>query len=353
MTKHIILAVTIIASAQLPGGADGLEIIDLMHLDATQFAASLAGAGTEAAGVHREEAVAFAVDAMHHAAERARGRSGAMQPIPVSRARSVPSGGQDLSHLLPEGLAGPPVAAPNRNALIARGSAEAIDELRELIAMLDVPTPMVNVELTWEEVGREAMRQIEPALRAWGWGGEASTGRITRPLLRYASEGLQAILGYEAGARERQATTAANVTGMSATAMVISAGEVRPWISSSVYYDPWGRRHVEYYPEAVFVGVTLWVLPTVHGDDTVTMVLRPVLSEAAGPAAQIGAGDVITRTLAETTVRVADGQPMVIGGMDRRLDELSRSFPASEGRVRSSRESVMTVTPTIVRQSQR
>lgn len=349
MRRHAIVAI-IMLTAQAPAAAEGIEIIDLMHLDAAQFAASLAGPDTKPTDVLREEAVAFAVDAVRHAADQARGRSGTMEPIPVSRGRSVPSGGQDLSHLLPEGLAGPPVAAPNRNALIARGSAEAIDELRELIAMLDVPTPMVNVELAWEEVSREAMRQIEPALRAWGWGGEASAGRALKPLLGYALEGLQAILGYDAGTRRRQATTAANVTGMSATPMVISAGQVRPWIASSVHYDPWGRRHVEYYPEAAFVGVTLWVLPTVHRDDTVTMVLRPMLSEAAGPAAQVGAADVVTRTLVETTVRVADGQPMVIGGMDRRLDELSRSFPASEGRVRTSRGSVMTVTPRIVRQ---
>ncbi len=329
--------------------ADTIEVIDLLHLDAREFAASLSGSPGSVGNALAAEAADFAVAAMHHVAQRATTRTGSMQPQTFSRGRSVTGGGADLSHLLPGGLAAPPMAAPNRNGLVVRGEPEAIDELRELIAMLDVPTPMVNVEVAMDEVSTARSRQIDPSLQAWGWSGDLSLGRLGEPVLGFRLDDLHAVLGYGAGWTQRAVTTAANVTGMSGQPMVISAGEARPRIAGEVYYDPWGRRRVEYYTEAVFVGVTFWVLPTVHADDTVTMVLRPVLSEVAGPAAQVGAGDVIQRTLVETTVRVPSGRSLVIGGLDRRLDELSRSFPASMGKMRTDNSSVITVTPTIVR----
>ncbi len=348
MRQCLIAALIIVASSALCA-ADTMEVIDLLHLNAGDLAAAFSGGGSSSADVLDAEATDFAVDAMHYVADRARGRSGDPQPVSVSRGRSAPGGAGNLSGLLPEGLAAPPVAAPNRNALIVRGDRDAIDELREIIAMLDVPVPMVNVELANDEVSTSQSRHIDPSLRAWGWGGEASLGRLAEPVLGFGLGNLSAVLGYDAGRTNRRTMTAASVTGMSGRPMVISVGEVRPRIVGEVYYDPWGRRQVQYYVEAVFVGVTFWVLPTINADDTVTMVLRPMLSEAAGPAAQIGAGDVIRRTLVETTVRVPDGRSLVIGGLDRHADELSRSLPLSAVEMRTDGSSILSVTPRIIR----
>ncbi len=348
--RHVLIAVLAVAGATCH--AETLEIIDLLHLSAPEFAAALAGGGASVADTLEAEATDFAVDAMHYAAEQTRGRTGPVDPLVVSRAGAVASGVGDLSGLLPEGLE-PPMAAPNRNALAVRGERDAIDELREIIAMLDVPTPMVNVELAMDGVSTSQAREIDPSLRAWGWGAEVSAGETPAPALGFAVGNLRGLLGYESGRARGRSLTATNVTGMSGQPMVISVGEVRPQIRSQVYYDPWGRRTVEYWTEAIFAGVTFWVLPTVNNDDTVTMVLRPMLSEVVGPAAQVGAGEVIQRALVETTVRVPDGQSLVIGGLDRRADELSRSFPLSVGEMRSDRSSVISVTPRIIRTMQR
>jgi len=348
--RRVLIAVLIVAGATCH--AETLEIIDLLHLSAPDFAAALSGGGASVADTLEAAATDFAVDAMRYAAEQTRRRTGPVEPLMVSRAGSVTSGVGDLSGLLPEGLE-PPMAAPNRNALIVRGERDAIDELREIIALLDVPTPMVNVELAMDGVSTSQSRQIDPSLRAWGWGAGIAAGDTAAPALGFAVGNLRGLLGYESGRTSGRSLTAANVTGMSGQPMVISVGEVRPQIRSQVYYDPWGRRSVQYWTEGVFAGVTFWVLPTVHSDDTVTMVLRPLLSEVVGPAAQVGAGDVIQRTLVETTVRVPDGQSLVIGGLDRRADELSRSFPFSAGELRSDRSSVISVTPRIIRTMER
>lgn len=342
-----IAIVTLILGICSFAAAQPMEIIELMYLNADEFAASLQGSGGQS-DLLAQEATNFALDVMEDVSQRARGRTSLPQSLSYSRARAVPGGGQDLSSLRPLGLS-TLAAAPNQNALIVRGDPESIDELREVIAMLDVPTPMVNVELMMDEISTASSRRIDPHLRSWGWGGEVSMGGPGQPILGFSTDGLRGILGYGAGSSQRHTTTAANVTGMSGTPLIISAGEVRPRIAADVWYDPWGQRHVEYYPEAVFAGMTLWVLPTVYGDDTVTMVLRPMLSEVVGAVPQIGAGDIIRRTLVETTVRVPDGQSLVIGGLDRRLDEMTREYPVSRGSQRSDNSSVISVTPTIIR----
>ena len=334
--------------AVTPAAADQLVVIDLLHLDARGFSRSLAGGGSPQDALDRE-ATDFALDAMHDLQMRGRGRSTLPDTIAYSRARAIPDGAADLSYLLPEGLTGPPMAAPTRNALLVRGQPEAIDQFREVLAMVDLPTPMVNVDLQMDEMSTAASRSIDPYLQTWGWGGEATVGRPTRPVIGYRVGNLQAMLGYDAQQTRRRTTTATNITGMSGIPLVISAGEARPQIVSEVYYDRWGRRRVHTYAKAAFVGVSLWVLPTVHADGSVTMILRPMLSEVVGTAPQIGAGDIIRRTMVETTVRVPDGQSLVIGGLDRRLDDVSRSFPGSSGRMRTDNSSVITVIPTIVR----
>jgi hypothetical protein len=208
---------------------------------------------------------------------------------------------------------------------------------------------MVNVEVMMDQLSTRQSRQLDPHLQSWGWAGELSVGARQDPVLGFRAGNLRGLLGYDAGSGRRHTVTAAHVTGMSGTPLVISAGELRPRITSDVYYDPWGQRYVEQYLETAFAGISLWVLPTVNPDDTVTMVLRPMLSEVVGQARQIGAGDIIRRTLVETTVRVPDGQSLVIGGMDRRMDEMTRQFPGGRGSACRDDSSVITVTPEIIR----
>jgi hypothetical protein len=330
--------------------AESLEIIPLLHLNAPDLAAAFAGGGgTSTAELLDQEAAAFALDAMRYAAQQWTGRTSQPQPQAVSRARSAPGGIGDLSGLLPDGLAGPPAAAPNQNALVVRGERKAIDRLREVITLLDVPTPMVNVELMQDEVSTADARRIDPFLRAWGFGGELAAGAPVQPVLSFGVGDLRAGLGFDARSTTRRTMTATNITGMSGQPLLLSVGEIRPRIVGQLYYDAWGNRHLEYYPEAIFVGVTFWVLPTVNADDSVTMVLRPELSEVMGPAARIGINDIVRRTLVATTVRVPDGQSLIIGGLDRRADEITRSFPGSSGEVRTDGSSILSVTPRIIR----
>jgi len=335
-----------------------IEIIDLRYLEAAPLAASFAPAEQVAAGddlFRQQVATGFALEAMAGVAALRPARRPRALPIEgVSGATTAPGRYADLSGLLPEGLEGPPTVVPRRNALIVKGTTAGIDEFREILARLDTPAPMVEIHLRLDETHQGGRAGRLPEMQAWGWGGQARAGGPAGgdTMVGFAVGNVNVTLGALDQAGERRGMTETQVTTTNSLPAIISVGEIRPWFAGEVWYDAWGRRHVEYFPYAVFTGISLWVLPQVHPDDSVTMRLRPTIVEAGGKAAGIGPGDVLRRTLVETVVRVPSGQSLVIGGMRRRLNEQNRRWPGAETSVDQSTDSVITVTPYVIRPMQ-
>lgn len=326
-------------------------VIDLRAADARSMAAVFGPQQQDPYHLLGEAAVNFTLNTMQQIAQLpSPGREMGLPPRGVSAAQGLNTSAQNLSRLLPDGITAPPTVAPNRNALIVTGTLEAIDEFREILALLDVPATMVNIALRLDEVSNSVMRSLTPEMHTWGLradldlGGPAAGGN----LLRYALPNLSLLGGFGYGTGARKGMTEAQVTGTSGQPCLIAAGEVRPWFSGHVYYDPWGGRHVDYIPHAAFAGVTFWVLPQVIGDNAVRMQIAADFSEVAGPAPDVRAGEITVHHLIETTVTVADGQPMVIGGMRRSLDEANRRWPGSTSGLRTDSDSIITVTPRII-----
>jgi hypothetical protein len=68
----------------------------------------------------------------------------------------------------------------------------------------------------------------------------------------------------------------------------------------------------------VDIGTTLRVTPLVSSDGWITMIVHP---EVSSLAAELDAGPRITTREADATIRVRDGQTIVIGGLIRRQDD--------------------------------
>jgi len=254
-------------------------------------------------------------------------------------------------------LSQPPVALPGRNALLARGTPHALDRLAEIIAFLDKPVPMVNVEVTV----RDTPVQV---VKGWGidfhvWNGDtevASVGNVpgdAATLLRWGRGRADLLLGIEDRLSRSRTETGINVTTTSGLPAEVGFGQVLPFFTARVWYDFFGRRHVDYEPDAVFIGLQLWVLPIVLGNETVRMVLRPTFSYGAGFVAS-PRGDVIPIVRYQsvaTTVDVPDGEPIIIGGMRNLRDEAHRRFAGllHDVRVYDSSNPLMFVTPRILR----
>ncbi|MEI6503342.1 MAG: hypothetical protein WCP21_20205, partial [Armatimonadota bacterium] len=174
------------------------------------------------------------------------------------------------------------------------------------------------------------------------------------PQLRYGVGDLSALLGVDRRRSRGKNVTGANVTTFDNTPATVSFGETLPFFVSHVSYDAFGNRNVGTETYSVFNGIELFVQPRLTANDTVTMRLRPTITEGAGVVtAPDGSNIPITRSvLTDTTVRVGDGQSLVIGGLNRLNDSQLSSFQSllGEKRVNRSSNPMLIVTPHIIRE---
>lgn len=70
------------------------------------------------------------------------------------------------------------------------------------------------------------------------------------------------------------------------------------------------------------VGTTLRVIPTINSDGYITMMVHP---EVSSVSALLDAGPRITTREADTTVRIKEGETVVIGGLIKQQDDSTRS----------------------------
>jgi type II secretory pathway component GspD/PulD (secretin) len=232
--------------------------------------------------------------------------------------------------MAPEGLTSVVVVA-SQNALLAKGTPAAVDQLRELVAMLDQPVPMVNLEVRLVDApGSEG--------HEWGadfWfpldgGGVGSLGNLpvagVQASLQLGARRLAA--GWDETASRGDVVTSASVTTTSNFPAFISVGHMLPFFSPRVSYDAFGNRQVDWDVDAVFIGTELYAEPRVNRDDTITTYLEPRFIEAAGSV--LGPNGIalpITQTLgAATQVTLQDGETIELGGFERSLGEYNDRF---------------------------
>lgn len=277
-----------------------------------------------------------------------------MVTAPRERARGQQSG--SLATMLPEGLDGPPIVLMDQNALLAKGTPAALDQLREIVALLDQKPRMVNVEARLVDAPFRLEEQ-------WGIDAVTRSGQLTIATLGNAPPGgvqarwrrgnTEVTGGWDRSQSRGTLLTASNVTTTNNVPAILTFGRMLPVFVSQVYYDQWGNRHVSTQVDAVFIGTELFVEPRINADDTVTMLIRPTFIEAVGTI--VGPNGVslpITQTLGtETRVTVRDGETMQIGGFERNQAEYSTGVLAFLRGRRLSVQSQPTlfVTPRIVR----
>ncbi len=271
-------------------------------------------------------------------------------------ARAGVGDGGGLATFLPKGLAEPPAALPGQNALLVRGSAEAVDEFAEIVRLFDVPAKQVNIEVT--------LLNLAERMDA-GWGADAAahgpgTGLFLQgpapagPSVQIVGQPFEALAAANGALSRSNSTTGANVTTSNNTPCVIRAVTVIPVVLASATLDQWGNRHIGYTVDAVATGVELFALPRINSDDTVTMQLRPSFIDATGQVVgPDGTALPITQeTAVDTVVRVRDGDTVSLGGFPRSIQALEATgLPVNlrQSRLGEAVQSLLFVTPRIVR----
>jgi len=276
------------------------------------------------------------------------------------------SGGN--TELLP-GEMEPPMGIMRDNALLVRGTAEELDEFREILSLLDTPAKQVEIQTKWMDVATVASKALgidwsvsNGALEVWNLGfapGEASNNGMRYGMGRFWAE--LAVLE-----NEGQATVInqPKITCMNGTPGMISFETQIPYFAATISYNQFGQRTVDYTSEFVDVVSELWVVPQINPDDSVRMQLSPQLQDQVGTVEGPNGEriPIITTQYVETMVRVPDGETVVLGGVVRKDESNNiRSTPLLSdipiiGRLFQSRRKEITstellifVTPRIIR----
>jgi general secretion pathway protein D len=226
------------------------------------------------------------------------------------------------------------VAEPNTNSLIINAPPEYVDLLTDLIRELDQAPPQVLIEAIIAEVSLNGERKLG---FEWAWtenrhlGQENAVGTLGTDFgldsenlgLRYAvtSSGLNTLLHALATDSKVTILSTPRIFTSNNREAEINISTQTPYVSTVRTTDLTQTFAVEYLD----VGVVLRVTPQIAPDGTVTMQVTQEANELLGYE-QFGTNvkaPTVARRSAQATIRVADGQTIMLGGIIR--DNASRS----------------------------
>lgn len=367
-----IIGMVLLMCAASGGGAVADDVvIELQHIDATDLVTmftpqqqTLRGGGTAAA--EERTAVNFAVEAIR----RANGMSillAGHEPFVPSGARPGPGTGPvpairgaaevimpacfpavlrsepppeapavDGSDLLPEGLAHQLAVVPGKNAIAVRGTADAIDELREILTLLDTRPAEVHLSVALHEVALAEMRAKLPGLL------EPADGRsglcIALPESQDAgigSHGLGRLLA-------RREFTLRNGEGAT-----VSLAEIIRFHNGGLAADSEGRPFLDVHTLTLLTGTSMSMQVQINPDASVRIGIRCQEMRALGEAATITPEDISVADYLAMMVRIAPSQSVAFNapGIVEHWNELCERLDAQQARIEEELYPVIVITP--------
>ncbi|MFP4016677.1 MAG: type II secretion system protein GspD [Halanaerobiales bacterium] len=212
-----------------------------------------------------------------------------------------------------------------QNALLVTGTNTEIDHLTEYIDKLDTKIPLIVVDALILELNKNESEGPEMRL---GMNYEEGDDRVLfdsllgklnyRSVLELPSD---FYLKVNSLVSQNQATIKArpNITTLNGQQASIDVGTVQYY--KVVNTDDNGNEDTKY--QSVNGGVTLQVTPWVSSSGEITIKLKPTVSNIGAPSSE-GPPQISRRTV-ETTVRVKDGQTIVIGGLIQNIGSNKKS----------------------------
>ena len=274
-----------------------------------------------------------------------------------------------MDNMLP-GEMEPPTAFLPLNALLVRGTQAEIDEFTELIEMLDVRTRQVEIATKFVDVQTTAQNALgidwsiaNGALEFWNLG--FAPAEAVNSIIRYSRGRFSGML---AALQQNGRATVVNephVICPNNSYAEVNFFTTIPFFTATTEYNQFGQR-ISSEVEADYVDVenSLYVMPRINADDSITVFLEPELQdnvgEVVGPNGE--AIPIITTQFVSTQVTVPDGDTIVMGGLIRKdvsfsyqktpllhkLPIIGKLFESKHARTSNS-ELLIFVTPKIIR----
>jgi general secretion pathway protein D len=249
------------------------------------------------------------------------------------------------------------------NAIWITGSPERIAQVKQQIALIDVPVDSVILETQFVELTETGARNV--GIDFNNGAGQIAVGTITTganlpfgldPNMRLPSGQVQAAIYAQIERGEGRIVSRPRIAALSGSTAKIITGDALPILTAITLS---GVNGVSQQVQYVNVGVTLQIAPRVSSDGFVTSQIYGVVSSVTGYSQGY---PTISQREAETSASVRDGETFVIGGLtqENSLDTKSKVpvlgdiplagqlFKVRKGN-KSKTELYIVITPHIVR----
>jgi len=229
---------------------------------------------------------------------------------------------------LPEGME-PPLAILDQNVLLVRGTQEAIDKFREILAIFDKPTRQVEIECRFVEVQTSKDRAFgidwfvaNGAAEVFNLGFAPGTGIN---VVKFRRGRFEAELRTLLSDSRAELVNAPRVTAQNNMQAAVNFSTEIPYFYARTTYDEFGNREVNFEIESINVAQSLYVTPRILGDDSVVLMLEPQIDDQSGTVVSPDGTvlPIVSTQSAYSQVRVHDGETIVMGGFSRVNDDIN------------------------------
>jgi len=208
------------------------------------------------------------------------------------------------------GAAGP--SFTRSSGLIIAGKSSQVKAALQALEEMDVPQPSVRIDAAVVEISQDALKDLGVE---WSWQDGNFSFAQTKGVEAKLETSKVNVSSFTAAVRALVSTKKANLLANPNILCVdnedasIFIGELRRYRGSTIVSPGIGTVQGT---ETVPVGVALLVRPRVHPDGNVTLKVHPVVSTV------LGLVDGLPQTAsreADTTVRLREGEELIIGGL--------------------------------------
>ncbi len=239
---------------------------------------------------------------------------------------------------LPEGIEAL-AAVDAQNALLIRGTAQAVEELQTLIDLLDQPLKQVEVEAQFVTLNTSYNK-------AFGINFNSSNGPFSASgstvdiggnfVLNYVGRNFSTVLRAALADNRAKLITAPRVVAVNnLTASIFTSQTTTVLIPQAVVNPGNGGGGTTVatasVPFQVQTQIGISVTPTINGDGTITVLMRPQVQQQSPPLVEGGIPDVTSQTV-DTVAIVNDGDTIALGGLrDKNVGNIRNRIPILSG----------------------
>jgi|ADurb_Oil_02_Slu_FD_contig_41_537770_length_1937_multi_6_in_0_out_0_1 type II secretory pathway component GspD/PulD (secretin) len=266
--------------------------------------------------------------------------------------------------LLPDGV-DRIFAYPEQNALLVMGDDEGVAKLKDLITQIDLPPRQVIIKAEFVQVRTEITKRLglDWMLTRPNYTVQTNFGPAGNVLAYVQTGNVTANLRAELTENGGKVVNAPIISTLNNRQAIISITNSTPYYTPVIQTTTTGNI-TQYTPGSLDYQSALDVMPQINGDNSITLTLRPEITDQSGLVKSPDGTQELPATVTQylsTARRVANGETIVVGGFIKKNDSNSGTkvpilgdLPIigklfrSTSDVKQDVETLIFITPTVV-----